>query len=140
MTISDIVDRLDTKELTILKAVADGADDLRKIRQETTLTNSAVNYRLNEKTTLEDEGLVTVERVGGRVRRDVNGQQIEMDAPKIVTITELGRMVAHEARNLMQYRYMSREELVEEVRTLRKELEEMKTQISILQRELREQG
>lgn len=140
MRIPEIVDKLDDKELAILEAVSEGAGDVLEIRQATTLSNSAVNYRVNEKATLEDLGLVTVRRIGGRVKREVDGYKKEMDAPKQVDITDLGMAVIEEAEDMTRFKGLTDAERVEMLRSMRKELDELQTQVSILQRELREQG
>ena len=55
-------------------------------------------------------------------------------------ITELGIAVVEEAEDMTRYKGLTEAERVEMLRTMRKELAELQTQVSILQRELREQG
>lgn len=139
MSPSDLVNQLGEKELAILQAVSNGHDDTYKLGQETTLTNSAINYWIVEREpSLEDRGLVEVERVDGRVEREVDGQVKEFDSPKLYSLTDLGRGVVDEIERVETYQALSEGERVEAIRSAQKMARDNATRVAILQRELRE--
>lgn len=138
MTVTELIDQLDDGELAILQAIANGATDTFEIGNATTLSNRAINYRLDDKDpNLDDRGLVAVEHVDGRVTREDNGQRREFDAPKQVQLTERGRTLLQKAARIEHHRSMDHEALVEKVLELEKQVDEHETRISLLQQELR---
>jgi len=134
-------DQLDAKSLTILQAVDDGHDDTLKIRKAITLDNRQINHYLVEKlASLEDQGLVKTHRPDGPERRQVNGHtQYLPYAPKRVELTENGHTLLRETDNTETHTDLSKQELVQRVRTLEEQVDELETRFDVFRRQVKDE-
>lgn len=140
MSIEHLLERLVETDLAILQAVHEGHDDTMKIREATTLDNRSINHHLVEKEgNLEERGLVDIHRPDGPERREVNGHtQYLPYAPKRIVLSEKGQAVLREAEQVENYLDMTRKELVQRVRELEKDIENLETRFDVFRRQVRE--
>lgn len=116
-------DNLRERDITVLRCIRDGKNDVFEIRKATTLSNREVNYAI---TKLEQQELIEVFRPDGRIEREVDGQPKEFKAPKHATIIEHGLMTLKETDfDDERVQDMSRGELVKRVRELEERMDEM---------------
>ncbi len=112
----DGIERLREKDLAVLRAIGEGNDNTREIREATTLSNRDVNYALDK---LEDLGYLQTETPDGRVTQIIEGQKRDFRAPRKAELTSQGETALSEAqRENTPYQELSREELVETVQEL----------------------
>jgi len=114
-----MTEELDPASQTVLQLIQEGFDDVQKITEETTLTNSQVNYRFQQ---LQERDLITVEKRDGWTTRVIDGQKRKFKTPKQAQLTEQGERLLQENEEdgLDEYRDLTREELVEKVHQLDK--------------------
>lgn len=130
-----MTEELDPASQTVLQLVSEGYDDVQKITEETTLTNSQVNYRFQK---LQDRSLIEVEKQDGWTTRVINGQKRKFKAPKQAELTEHGEQVLQEKEaDLDEYRDLTREELVEKVHRLESRMEDLENKFSTLRSQIR---
>ena len=110
------------KDQTVLQQIHSGANDTQQITEATTLSNREVNYCL---TKLEDQGLIQVHKPEGMIERTIDGQKRVFEHPKQAQLTNKGQ--EHLSENPPQnYEDLSHKELVQKVRTLEQEIEQLK--------------
>lgn len=102
------------KDLAVLHAIHDGAEDISEIREATTLTNREINYSLTEKS-LEQQDLVEIKRTEGR-QQTPDGKTIWK--PKQVQLTDQGIQAIAQNQENTPYEDMTREELIQQVHEL----------------------
>jgi len=110
------------KDVTVLRCIQHGEQDVQKITAATTLSNSQVNYSFEK---LEDNNLIEVEKPDGMVDRVVNGQRQVFEAPKRATLTDAGEAYLTSNEHDQRYEDMSHEELVEHVHELDARIDEL---------------
>jgi hypothetical protein len=116
------------KDIAVLQAIHNGAEDTSEIREATTLTNREINYSINEKS-LEQLGLINVERPNGREQRNINGRETTTWKAKRITITDKG--IQHLANNTPEktgYENHSKRELIQRIEELETRLERLETE------------
>lgn len=120
----------------VLECIDSGDDDIQYITASTTLTNSKVNYSFDK---LEELGLITVEKPEGRVDRVVDGTRQVFEAPKQAELTELGQrfLEAEDFVESEEYRKLTYDELVEQVRELESRLESLERRLDVFSRQVK---
>ena len=114
------------KDQTVLQQIHSGNNDTQQITEATTLSNREVNYCL---TKLEDQGLIQVHKPEGMIERTINGQKRVFEHPKQAQLTDKGQ--EHLSENPPQnYEDLSHKELVQKVRTLEQEIEQLKKSLN----------
>jgi hypothetical protein len=113
------------KDRTVLYQIHEGNTDIQQITEATTLSNRETNYCFNK---LDDHGLIEVEKPDGMIERTIDGQKRVFEHPKQAQLTNKGQ--EHLSENPPQnYEDLSHKELVQKVRTLEKDVEELKTSL-----------
>ena len=114
------------KDQTVLQQIHSGNNDTQQITEATTLSNREVNYCL---TKLEDQGLIRVHKPEGMIERTIDGQKRVFEHPKQAQLTDKGQ--EHLSENPPQnYEDLSHKELVQKVRTLEQEIEQLKSSLN----------
>jgi predicted transcriptional regulator len=118
------------KEHLILQQVDSGNDDVQKITENTTLENHHVTYAFEK---LEELGLVEVSKPEGRVERVIDGQKRVFQHPKQAELTEKGEQYLEhsEREDLDEYEDLSHRELVERIRSLENQVEELERKFEV---------
>ena len=134
--LEEVENRLREKDVKVLELVSEQADDVQQLTSATNLTNSEVNYCFRK---LEDWNLITVEKPEGMVTRVIDGTKQVFEAPKQAALTQYGeKVVQHldtdEIGN--EFEDMTRKQLVRKVHELEKELNELRKDFGILQKQL----
>jgi predicted transcriptional regulator len=107
------------KDIAVLQALQEGASTVTEIKEATTLTRRQINYSINEKS-LEELGLVEVNRSEGRLHRESNGREENIWKPKQLQLTDKGlqKLAQEPTETAEKYENMSREELIQTVHEL----------------------
>ena len=114
------------KDQTVLQQIRSGNNDTQQITEATTLSNREVNYCL---TKLQDHDLIQVHKPEGMVERTIDGQKRVFEHPKQAQLTNKGQ--EHLSENPPQnYEDLSHKELVQKVRTLEQEIEQLKKSLN----------
>jgi DNA-binding transcriptional regulator GbsR (MarR family) len=114
------------KDQTVLQQIHSGNNDTQQITEATTLSNREVNYCL---TKLQDHDLIQVHKPEGMIERTINGQKRVFEHPKQAQLTDKGQ--EHLSENPPQnYEDLSHKELVQKVRTLEQEIEQLKKSLN----------
>lgn len=116
------------KDIAVLQAVQEGANTVSEVKEATTLTNREINYSLTEYS-LEQHGLVEIQRPSGREWREINGEEKNVWKPKQVSITDKGLQILAEQNVEYQGKYsdLSRRELIGRVEELDQRLDRLET-------------
>lgn len=126
--------QLRDKDIAILQAIHDGAGNTSEIKQSTTLTLREINYSLTEKS-LEDMGLVDIERPEGRAWQKIGDHEKYVFKPKEVKLTDEGlQTLAHRSKHYARFGDVSKRELVERIQ----ELENRQDRLETVVRDFRE--
>jgi predicted transcriptional regulator len=124
------------KDKTVLHHIKEGRNDIQKITESTTLENHEVNYCFQK---LEKLGLIEVKKPDGMVERVVDGQKRVFEAPKRAKITvENIEEYLGESEMSDEYELLSKEELSYKVGELEREVEEIRTVITTLKKQIQE--
>jgi predicted transcriptional regulator len=130
-----MTEELDPASQTVLQLVSEGHNDIQKITEETTLTNSQVNYRFQK---LQDLDLIEVEKRDGWTTRVIDGQKRKFKAPKQAELTEHGEQVLqNKEADMDEYRDLTREELVEKIHRLEGRIEDLENKFNTLRSQIR---
>jgi predicted transcriptional regulator len=130
-----MTEELDPASQTVLQLVSEGHNDIQKITEETTLTNSQVNYRFQK---LQDLDLIEVEKRDGWTTRVIDGQKRKFKAPKQAELTEHGEQVLqNKEADMDEYRDLTREELVEKIHRLEGRIEGLENKFNTLRSQIR---
>ena len=114
------------KDQTVLQQIHSGNNDTQQITEATTLSNREVNYCL---TKLQDHDLIRVHKPEGMIERTIDGQKRVFEHPKQAQLTNKGQ--EHLTENPPQnYEDLSHKELVQKVRTLEQEIEQLKKSLN----------
>lgn len=116
----------------VLTAIRNECEDIREIREATTLSIGQVNYRVRK---LEDLGLIELGDSQGRERQEVDGQIREYDAPKPARLTQLGQQYfeyTDRKEDLSQYENLTKEELVEKLHEHEQRIDRLESAIQML--------
>ena len=118
------------KDYIVLQTIEEGRGDVQKITAETTLENHHISYCFEK---LEDLGLITVEKPDKMVERVIDGQKRVFQHPKQAEITEKGHQYLEESEqeDLEAFKNMSHRELVEKVRQLETEVDDLRHSIEM---------
>jgi vacuolar-type H+-ATPase subunit I/STV1 len=117
----------------VLQQIHSGNNDTQQITEATTLSNREVNYCFNK---LEKHGHITVTKPDGMVTRVVDGQKRVFQHPKQAQLTEQGQEHLGDEPP-QKYEDLSHKELVQKVRTLEDEVEQLKTSLKTFQEQVR---
>lgn len=118
---------LGAKEIAVLQAIQDGAETVPEIREKTTLTSREINYRLNEYS-LEELGLVEIDRKEGREWLEIDGEERYVLKPKKVQLTDKAlQILAEHETNAERYEDMSKQELIERIHELEQRQDRLET-------------
>ena len=120
------------KDIAVLQAIQTGASDTREIHEATTLTIREINYSLTEYS-LEQQGLVEINRLDGRGWRKINGEERYVWKPKQVRLTDQGLKTLAENGTTDRFEDMSRRELIERIQ----ELEERQNRLEAVFKDFR---
>jgi len=120
-------EELREKDREVLRQIADGNNDVQKITSATTLENHEVNYCF---TKLQNLDLIQVEKPGGRVTREINGQRRNFQAPKTASITSEGQQLLEETSSETQHRNLTQEELVDKIHSLENRVSQLENQLN----------
>lgn len=101
----------------MLQAVQEGANTVSEIKENTVLSNREINYSLTEYS-LEQQGLVEINRLDGREWRKINGEERYVWKPKQVRLTDQGLKTLVENGTTDRFEDMSRRELIERIQEL----------------------
>ena len=123
------------KDHVVLKHVEEGRDDVQKITEETTLENHHVSYSFEK---LEELGLITVSKPDRMVERVVDGQKRVFQHPKQADLTDEGLRYLEESgsEDVTEYEDVSHEELVERVREIEDEVDELKEAFRVFKKQV----
>lgn len=100
------------KDIAILQAIQNGAQNVSDIRQATTLTTREINYSINEYS-LEQYGLVEIHRPEGREWQVINGQKRNIWKPKTLQLTDKAtRTLTEIDREQDLYQELSRQQMI----------------------------
>jgi len=105
------------KDLAVLQALQEGANTVSEIKENTVLGNREINYSLTEYS-LEQQGLVEIDRLDGRGWRKINGEERYVWKPKQVRLTDQGLKTLAENGTTDRFEDMSRRELIERIQEL----------------------
>lgn len=115
--------QLSEKDRTVLACLQDGAETTTDIRTETTLSNRQVNYCLDK---LETQGLIETWTPDGRVTQVIDGQKRNHKAPRHAELTDKGEDCPHAmTAEESPYQDLSHDELVERVRDLERQVDDL---------------
>ena len=119
---TDDFENIREKDYAVLNCIQSGHNDVQLITEDTTLTNSEVNYCFRK---LSKMGLIEVEKQEGMVERVIDGTRQVFEAPKQATLTERAQTcLEKESENRGdRYRALNHEQLVKRVHTLEAEVE-----------------
>lgn len=120
------------KDLAVLQAVQEGANTVSEIKEKTVLSNREINYSLTEYS-LEQQGLVEIDRLDGREWRKINGEERYVWKPKQVRLTDQGLKTLAENGTTDRFEDMSRRELIERIQ----ELEERQNRLEAVFKDFR---
>ena len=120
------------KDLAVLQAVQEGANTVSEIKENTVLSNREINYSLTEYS-LEQQGLVEINRLDGRGWRKINGEERYVWKPKQVRLTDQGLKTLAENGTTDRFEDMSRRELIERIQ----ELEERQNRLEAVFKDFR---
>lgn len=125
------------KDHVVLEYIEEGFDDVQKITEETTLENHHVSYSFEK---LEELGLVTVSKPDRMVERVIDGQKRVFQHPKQAEVTDEGLRYLEESgsEDVTEYEDLSHGELVERVRTLEEEVEEVKESFRLFKKQIQQ--
>lgn len=114
------------KDVAVLRAIVNGAETVQEVKEETSLSNREINYSLTEYS-LEEMGLVAVDRSEGREWREIDGAEKFIWSPKNVELTDQGiaYLATLDPEDGQQYEHMSRRELIEEVQDLEERIDRL---------------
>lgn len=130
-----MTEELDPASQTVLQLVSEGHNDIQKITEETTLTNSQVNYRFQK---LQDLDLIEVEKRDGWTTHVIDGQKRKFKAPKQAELTEHGEQVLqNKEADMDEYRDLTRAELVEKIHRLEGRIEDLENKFNTLRSQIR---
>ncbi|ADE02803.1 hypothetical protein [Haloferax volcanii] len=123
------------KDHVVLKHIEKGLDDVQKITAETTLENHHVSYCFEK---LEDLGLITVEKPDKMVERVIDGQKRVFQHPKEAKLTGKAHryLEQSEPESMTEYEDLSHREVVERVKTVEDELEELKGSFRLFKKQI----
>jgi len=123
------------KDHVVLGYVDDGYDDVQKITAETTLENHHVSYSFEK---LEELGLVTVSKPDRMVERVVDGQKRVFQHPKQAELTDKGLryLEESESEDVTEYEDLSHGELVDRVKTIEEDVEELKEAFRLFKKQV----
>lgn len=121
----------------MLARIKQGDDDIQLITSATTLSNSEVNYCFRK---LEDQGLIAVEKQEGMVERVVDGTRQVFEAPKQASLTEKGERYLEDSNTAggTDFSRLTRDELIEHVRELEQDLEELEQRFDLFSRQVKQ--
>jgi hypothetical protein len=106
------------EDIAVLEALHNGASTVSEIKEETTLTTRQINYSINEYS-LEELGLVEVNRKEGRAWQEINGTEQYVWNPKTIELTDHGiQTLADQETDRHGYEEMSKQELVQRIQKL----------------------
>jgi hypothetical protein len=105
------------KDITVLQAIQNGATDTHQIKQETQLTTREINYSINEYS-LQEKGLVQVEKQDGREWRQINGHQKKVWKPKKLQLTDKAIQLLNQLETETGYENVSKRELAQRIQEL----------------------
>ena len=127
------------KDIAVLQAIQDGAHSVSEIREQTTLSNREINYSLTEKS-LQEQGLVEIQKQEGREWREINGEQRYIWKPKTVTLTDKGlRKLADQDNHSTEYEDLSKRELIQQVQELEERIDRMENMFKEFRQKVMEQ-
>lgn len=122
------------KDQAVLQHISKGHTDTHQITQATTLKAHEVRYSLNK---LKKLGLVELEKPEGMVERIVKGQKRVFKAPTGAQLTEKGRQCLKEHLDeTVHYEDLNRAELVEKVRDLNTQVDELQQSFQIFRQQV----
>ena len=130
-------EKIRDKDRVVLEHIEEGQDDVQKITEQTTLENHHVSYSFEK---LEGLGFVTVKKPDKMVERVVDGQKRVFQHPKKAKLTEkaLQYLEESESENVTEYEDLSHGQLVERVRTLEQEVEEVKEAFRLFKKQIQQ--
>ena len=135
---SDTIDQIREKDKVVLRLIAQGQDDVQKITAETTLQNHHVSYSFDK---MEKLGLIQVSKPDQMIERVVNGQKRVFQHPKQAELTSEGSKIVEgldQDETGSGYEDMSHSELVETVRELEEEVEDVKQSFRLFKKQIQQ--
>lgn len=120
----------------VLQCIQKGQNDVQKITAETTLENHHVSYSFEK---LENYEMVTVNKPDGMVERVIDGQKRVFQAPTEARLTKKGKQFLEEQvdEDLDRYEDMSRKELIERVKQLEEQVDELEQKFEVFQKQVK---
>lgn len=133
----DEFEKVRDKDRVVLEHIEEGRNDVQKITEQTTLENHHVSYSFEK---LEDLGFVAVQKPDKMVERVVNGQKRVFQHPKKAELTgkALEYLEKAESENITEYEDLSHGELVQRVRNLEQELDEVKEAFRLFKKQIQQ--
>ncbi len=122
------------KDLTVLHQIHEGNNDIQQITSSTTLSNREANYCFQK---LEQQGLIQVDKPDGMVTRVINGQKRVFEHPKQATLTDAGRQHL-DKQPPQKFEDPTHDELVERVRKLEKDIEDLQDSLKTFREQVQE--
>jgi len=121
------------KDIAVLQAIQDGAQTVSQIKATTTLSNREINYSLTEKS-LQQQGLVEIEREEGRKWTEFQNSERYIWKPKTVELTDKAITLLAEHQTNNRYEDLSKQELIQRIH----ELEQRQTRLENMFKDFRQ--
>jgi len=121
------------KDKAVLQAIKDGARTVSQIKETTTLSNREINYSLTEKS-LQQHGLVEIQREEGREWTEIKSEERYIWKPKTVELTDKAIKLLAEHETNTRYEDLSKQELIQRIH----ELEQRQDRLETMFRDFRE--
>jgi len=130
-------EQLRDKDHVVLQHIEEGLDDVQKITSETTLENHHVSYCFEK---LGDLGLITVEKPDMMVERIVDGQKRVFQHPKQAELTKKGLRYLEktESEDTTEYEDLSHNELVERMKAVEEDVEDLKEAFQVFKKQIQQ--
>jgi len=130
-------EQLRDKDHVVLQHIEEGLDDVQKITSETTLENHHVSYCFEK---LGDLGLITVEKPDMMVERIVDGQKRVFQHPKQAELTKKGLRYLEktEFEDTTEYEDLSHNELVERMKAVEEDVEDLKEAFQVFKKQIQQ--
>ena len=133
----EISEEVRDKDHVVLQHIDEGRDDVQKITSETTLENHHVSYSFEK---LEDLALIKVSKPDRMVERVVDGQKRVFQHPKVAELTDRGLryLEESESEDVAEYEDVSHGELVERVKSVESEVDELKEAFQVFKKQIQQ--
>jgi len=130
-------EQLRDKDNVVLQYIEEGHDDVQKITSETTLENYHVSYCFEK---MEDLGLIEVSKPDKMVERIVDRQKRVFQHPKQAELTEKGLRYLEEteSEDTTEYEDLSHNELVERMKTVEEDVEDLKEAFQVFRKQIQQ--